>query len=136
MEIAVLGGGNGSAAAAVDLTDQGHSVRFWRRNAQAQEALQTRGNTLTLKDFQGERPVRIASVTTEIAKAIAGAELIVCPTPAMAQADIARALAPHLVDGQVVFLPPGSFGSWMMAGSSARPETADRHGPKPARCPI
>ncbi|MDG1236452.1 MAG: hypothetical protein P8P16_08880 [Amylibacter sp.] len=32
MEIAVLGGGNGSIAAAVDLTEQGHDVRFWRRN--------------------------------------------------------------------------------------------------------
>ena len=32
MEIAVLGGGNGSTAAAVDLTEQGHKVRFWRRN--------------------------------------------------------------------------------------------------------
>jgi opine dehydrogenase len=115
MVIAVLGGGNGSAAAAVDLTDQGHSVRYWRRNSQAQEALQARGNILTLKDFQGERPVEMSTVTTDIAQAIAGAELIVCPTPAMAQADIARALAPHLVDGQVVFLPPGSFGSWMMA---------------------
>ena len=33
MEIAVLGGGNGSLAAAVDLTEQGHRVRLWRRDA-------------------------------------------------------------------------------------------------------
>ena len=32
MEIAVLGGGNGSLAAAVDLTEQGHDVRLWRRD--------------------------------------------------------------------------------------------------------
>ena len=37
------------------------------------------------------------------------------PSPAIAQADIARAMAPHLVDGQVVFLPPGTFGSFVMA---------------------
>ena len=32
MGIAVLGGGNGSLAAAVDLTEQGHDVRLWRRD--------------------------------------------------------------------------------------------------------
>ena len=115
MEIAVLGGGNGSTAAALDLTEQGHRVRFWRRDSKAQAALRAKDNTLTLKDFQGSRPVRIAVVADDIGEAVSGAELIVCPTPATAQADIARALAPHLTEGQVIFLPPGSFGSWMMA---------------------
>lgn len=115
MEIAVLGGGNGSAAAAVDLSDQGHSVRYWRRNAEGQKTLQDRDNTLILKDFSGARPVRIGMVTADIGEAVRGAALIVCPTPAVAQADIAAALAPHLTDGQVIFLPPGSFGAWMMA---------------------
>jgi len=115
MEIAVLGGGNGSTAAAVDLTEQGHQVRFWRRDIQAQTGLQARDNTLTLKDAKGARPVRIAVVTSDIGAAVRGAALIVCPTPATAQADIAAALAPHLEDGQVIFLPPGSFGSWIMA---------------------
>ena len=115
MEIAVLGGGNGSSAAALDLTDQGHNVRLWRRNPDGIAALNARNNTLTLKDYSGAREVTIASATTEISLAIEGAALIVCPTPATAQADIARALAPHLVDGQVVYLPPGTFGSVMMA---------------------
>lgn len=115
MEIAVLGGGNGSIAAAVDLTEQGHRVRFWRRNADAQQALQAAGNTISLKDFAGTRPVQIAVVTSDIGDAVTGAALIVCPTPATAQADIAATLAPHLTDDQVVFLPPGSFGSWLMA---------------------
>ncbi|SDD17931.1 NAD/NADP-dependent octopine/nopaline dehydrogenase family protein [Ruegeria marina] len=115
MEIAVLGGGNGSTAAAVDLTVQGHNVRFWRRNARAQADLKARGSTINLKDFEGVRPVRIGLVTEDIGEVLRGAELIVCPTPATAQADIAAAMAPHLTDGQVVFLPPGSFGSWLMA---------------------
>ena len=115
MEIAVLGGGNGSTAAAVDLTEQGHRVRFWRRNAAAQRALQDRGNVIRCKDFQGERDIAIPVVTSDIGEAVRGAALVVCPTPATAQADIAAALAPHLSDGQVVFLPPGSFGSWIMA---------------------
>lgn len=115
MEIAVLGGGNGSTAAAVDLTEQGHNVRFWRRDGSAQAALAARDNVVALKDFRGTRDVRIATVTADMAEAVTGAELIVCPTPANAQADIAMALAPHLRDGQVVFLPPGSFGTWIMS---------------------
>jgi opine dehydrogenase len=39
----------------------------------------------------------------------------VIPAPATAQVDIAKAMSPHLVDGQIVFLPPGTFGSWVMS---------------------
>jgi len=35
MKIAVLGGGHGAYAAAADLSEQGHEVRLWRRNAAA-----------------------------------------------------------------------------------------------------
>ncbi len=114
MEIAVLGGGNGSTAAAVDLTEQGHNIRFWRRNSAAQAALQNKDNTIYLRDFAGTRPIQIDVVTADIKEALEGAQLIVCPTPATAQEDIARAMAPHLSGGQVVFLPPGSFGGWVM----------------------
>lgn len=38
MRIAVLGGGNGSFAAAGDLALAGHEVRLWRRDAVAVEA--------------------------------------------------------------------------------------------------
>ena len=114
MKIAVLGGGNGSVAAAVDLAREGHEVRLWRRNREGIEALNDRGNRINLKDFSGTHPVELALATADIGEALDGAELIVCPTPATAQADIARVMAPHLTDGQVVFLPPGSFGSVMM----------------------
>lgn len=115
MEIAVLGGGNGSHAAALDLTEQGHQVRFWRRNARAVKNLNEAGNRLKLKDSRGERNIEIGVVTADIGEAVEGAALIVCPAPATAQHDIAAALAPHLRDDQVVFLPPGSFGSYLMA---------------------
>jgi opine dehydrogenase len=115
MEIAVLGGGNGSHAAALDLSEAGHRVRFWRRDKDAVAALSARGNKLNLADFQGEREVEIAVVTADLAEAVKGAQLIVCPAPATAQVDIARALAPLLAGGQVVFLPPGTFGSYLMA---------------------
>jgi len=117
MKIAVLGGGNGSYAAAADFTKAGHEVRWWRRSyadfgSIAQDA------SLRLLDHRGRHDLRIAHVCAQIGDAVNGAELIVCPTPAFAQMDIATLLAPHLQDGQVVFLPPGTFGSVLMARAS------------------
>lgn len=114
MRIAVLGGGHGCYAAAADLSEAGHAVRLWRRDAQALQPVVQAGG-IRLKDAAGARDVPIARATADIGEALRDAELIVVPVPATAQADIARAMAPHLVDGQVVFLPPGTFGSVVMA---------------------
>jgi opine dehydrogenase len=114
MKIAILGGGHGCHAAAADLSEAGHDVSLWRRDAVALQPLIDAGS-IVLKDADGSREVRIARATADIGEAVRGAELIVIPSPAVAQADIARALAPHLVDGQVVFLPPGTFGTFVMA---------------------
>lgn len=114
MKIAVLGGGHGCYAAAADLSEAGHEVRLWRRDATALKSLQDSG-TIVLKDAAGTREVAIAGACTDIGQALHGAELILIPSPSLAQADIARAMAPHLMDGQVVFLPPGTFGAFVMA---------------------
>jgi opine dehydrogenase len=50
-----------------------------------------------------------------MAEAVKDAALIICPAPATAQHDIAHVLASHLADGQVVYLPPGTFGSVIFA---------------------
>ena len=113
MKIAVLGGGNGSYAAAADLSEAGHEVRFWRRDAGAFKPVLETG-TIRLRDFQGVRDVRIALATTDLGAAVRDAELIVAPVPAFAQHDLAVALAPHLSGGQVIYLPPGTFGSYLM----------------------
>lgn len=79
---------------------------------------------ITLTDHKGSRHVAVVP-TDDLAVALKGAELIVAPTPAFAQEDIAARLAPHLEDGQVIYLPPGTFGSYIMmkrirdAGSTA-----------------
>lgn len=113
MKIAILGGGHGGYAAAADLAEAGHQVRLWRRDVAALAAVIESGS-IVLTDERGRREVTIDSATADIGTAIAGAELVVLPTPALAQADIARAMAPHLEDGQVVFLTPGTFGSFVM----------------------
>jgi opine dehydrogenase len=108
MKIAVLGGGHGAYAAAADLAEQGHEVRHWRRNAAALSPV------ITLLDEKGSRPVKVG-ISSRIEETLRNAELILIPGPATAQMDIARAMAPHVKDGQVVFLPPGTFGSYAMA---------------------
>jgi len=115
MRIAVLGGGNGSFAAAGDLALAGHEVRMWRRDKAAVAAHCKAGGSILVKDFAGCHEAKPALVTPDIEAAVHQAKLILCPVPATAQADIAKMLAPHLADGQVVFLPPGTFGSVLFA---------------------
>ena len=93
------------------------SARLWRRDAEQVAAHRAAGSRILVKDVNGRHDVQLALVTTDIAEAVDGAELILCPAPAFAQADIARQLAPHLRDGQVVFLPPATFGSMIFASA-------------------
>ena len=115
MRIAVLGGGNGSFAAVGDLALAGHDVRLWRRNEADVEAHRQAGGTITVIDGKGRRIATPSLITSDLAAAVRDAELILVPTPAFAQADIAKQLAPHLRDGQAVYLPPGTFGSYLFA---------------------
>ena len=119
MKIAILGGGHGCYAAAADLSEAGHEVRLWRRDAAALEAV-ARGGGIVLKDAAGVRDVKLALASADIGAVLRGSQLVVIPSPAIAQADIARAMAPHLMSGQVVFLPPGTFGSFVMAQAVRR----------------
>jgi len=146
MEIAVLGGGNGAYACAADLSAQGHRVRFWRRDARALAALRANA-AIALKDVDGERSVPIACVARDVGEALRDAALVVMPDPAFTQPANAARIAPHLRDGQVVLLPPGTFGSYLMtkeiraAGNRARfafaetgtlPWLTRKHGPATA----
>jgi opine dehydrogenase len=114
MNIAILGGGNGCYAAAADLAQAGHSVRLWRRDAAALKAVIEAGS-IELTDLEGAREVPIACASADIGEVMRDAQLVVIPSPAVAQIDIARQMAPHLEHGQVVFLPPGTFGSLVMS---------------------
>jgi opine dehydrogenase len=124
MLVAVLGGGNGAFAAAGDFALAGHDVRLWRRDQAALTAHRAAGGIIVVKDFSGRHEARVSLITHDIGAAVRGAELVLCPVPATAQADIAKSLAPHLADGQVVFLPPGTFGSVLFGRRCTMPATA------------
>ncbi len=122
MDIAVLGGGHGCYAAVAEFSEKGHRVRWWRRDAAAHQAVRAAGG-VTVRDFRGKRQVSIAVLTGDLAAAVRGAELVVIPLPATTHASLAPQLAAVLEAGQVVFLPPGTFGSFLFARAlhAARP---------------
>ncbi len=118
MKTAILGGGHGCYAAAADLAARGHEVTLWRRGGDKfTEVLRNR--TIQLTDAEGSRPVVLHRATTVLGDAVAEARVIVIPLPALAQQELASHLAPLLSDHQVVYLPPGTFGSYLLARAMA-----------------
>ncbi|MBN3787668.1 NAD/NADP-dependent octopine/nopaline dehydrogenase family protein [Burkholderia sp. Ac-20353] len=124
MKVCVLGGGHGCYAAAIDLLTKGHDVTWWRRDSERHAALREHG-ALTVKDYRGSRTIPLGEtpgaihLTDDLGTALRGARLIVIPLPATAHESLAAQVGPLLEDGQVVFLPPGTFGSYVFARAAA-----------------
>jgi opine dehydrogenase len=104
--IAVLGAGHGGCAAAADLTLRGFEVRLHARSAERLTALES-GITVTGARRGTARP---ALLTTDLATAVRGADLVMLVVPAIAHEAYARALAPLLAGDVVVMLNPGHTG--------------------------
>jgi opine dehydrogenase len=109
MKVAVVGSGNGSYTMAGDLALAGHRVRMWPGAKQTHAELYRQG-TILLEGLGRTGKAQLELVSDDPGKVIKGAEVILSPDPAPTQAQRASALAPHLQDGQVVFLSPGSLG--------------------------
>jgi len=119
MIVAVLGGGNGAFATAADLALAGHGVRLWRRSADDTTAVREAGGiTLVAEGRQGLG--RLERVTADLTEALTGADVVIVPLPATTHEDVAKRLAGHLTERQVVLLTPGTFGSYAMARELAR----------------
>lgn len=116
MKITVIGGGHGCFAAAAEFAEKGHDLCWWRRDARAHQAVKDAGG-LNVKDRRGSRHVPLQNLETDLAQAVRGAELIVIPLPATTHRDLALKMAPYFESGQVVYLPPGTFGSYIFASA-------------------
>lgn len=110
LQITIIGAGHGGKAMAADLAIRGHAVRLYNRTYEHIQTIAARGGIeLALESgLQELGPIR--TVTDDIARALDGAHLIMVVIPASGHRDIARACAPHLVDGQIVVLNPGRTG--------------------------
>lgn len=118
MKVSVIGGGHGCYAAAIEMVEKGFDVTLWRRDGNALQELRQLGH-LDVKDAQGERRIQIGthkdqlSLTDSLEEATQQAELLIVPLPATSHDTLADQLGPLLRDDQVVFLPPGTFGSYL-----------------------
>ena len=114
--IAVVGGGNGSYTAAADLTLAGYSVRF-RPGSRRRHADVLRSGTITVTGLGRTGVARPLLVSHDLRSVVSGADIVICTDPAFAQPRLATLIASYLSDGQIVFLSPGSLGSYLMASS-------------------
>jgi opine dehydrogenase len=113
-KVAVIGGGNGALTTAGDMALAGFNVRMWTAFPEEYgEIYKTK--TIKMRGLGRQGAAKIHLVTKDLGEAVSGAEVICSPSPAFSQAEVAKALAPHLHDGQVLLLSPGSMGSYLFA---------------------
>jgi opine dehydrogenase len=106
MRCTIIGAGNAGCAMAAHLKQLGCEVALYDVMAGQLESLLQNDNRLTLNgDLEGE--VQIDVVSTDLAEAMAGTDLVICTTPAHVHRAVAKSLAPHLSVGQAVLLHPG-----------------------------
>jgi len=106
--IAVLGAGHGGCAAAADLGKRGYSVRLHARNPERLATLRAQGGIEARGIQQGLVPIDV--LTTDVADAVHGADLIMLIVPSVAHEYYARALAPLIDGSQPIFINPGHTG--------------------------
>ena len=95
--VTVLGGGNTAFALAADLALAGHLVRLAELPAMHETVEPIQGSrTIALNGVGHTGEARLADVTTDIAAAVDGADLILLAVPAYAHRPFAEACARHL----------------------------------------
>lgn len=107
-EIAVLGAGHGGCAAAADLGARGFSVRLHARREESLTPIRKQVGIRAKGVQDGLFPVKL--LTTDVAEAVDGADLIMLAVPSIAHGYYAEALAPILRPEIPVFVNPGHTG--------------------------
>jgi len=104
----VLGAGHGGLAMAGHLSVLGCRVNLFNRTWERIEPIQARGGIEITGEVEGFASLNL--VTSDPAKAVDNVDILMVVVPASAHRDIARIIAPHLKDGQIVVLNPGRTG--------------------------
>lgn len=121
---AILGAGHGGTAMAGHLSLLGFDVSLYNRGDDRIRAIKDSGGLeiITNSDRIPSGFAEIKIVTSDIAQAIAGKDIIMVVLPALAHRFIAEQLAPHLVDKQIIVLNPGRTGGALEVLSVLRDE--------------
>jgi opine dehydrogenase len=104
----VIGAGHGGKAMAAHLALMGLDVTLYNRTFEHVAAIKAR-HGIELESYESGPHgfSKLAWVTSDMGEALAQAQAVMVVVPSSAHADIARRVAPHLRDGQIVLLHPG-----------------------------
>ena len=105
MKIAIIGAGNGGQTFAGYLSKVGFETSLYDIDVEKMETLKTLGGVQMEGRINGFG--KIGCITTDIAEAVKGAEIIMVTTVANAHRAVANSLAPYLEEGQIIVLNPG-----------------------------
>jgi opine dehydrogenase len=107
----VVGAGHGGKAMAAHLALMGFPVTLYNRTPDNVAAIKARGG-IELESYEGGPRGfgQLARVVSDLGEALEEAEIVMVVVPSSAHADVARAAASHLRDGQIVVLNPGRTG--------------------------
>jgi opine dehydrogenase len=106
--IAIMGAGHGGLAAAADLGKRGFDVRLHARRKESLAPIRDQGGILAKGVQTGLVPVPM--LTTDVAEAVDGADLVMLVVPSVAHEFYADVLAPLLRPDLPVFVNPGHTG--------------------------
>lgn len=120
MRVTILGAGHGGIAMAGDLTLAGHEVRLAALpdHASNLQLLMAFGGIMVEGITSSGAPpgfAKPALMTTDVAVALKGAEVVMVVVPAFGQEPYMRALIEHGEKGQIVVFNPGKFGTLVFA---------------------
>ncbi|WP_027873841.1 NAD(P)H-dependent glycerol-3-phosphate dehydrogenase [Spongiibacter marinus] len=99
-KVAIVGGGSFGTAIANIVADNGHDVCLWMRNAErVAEVNEQHSNSAYLPDISLNPALR---ASTDLAETVTGCDVVFVAVPSKSCRDVARQLAPLLVDGTMV----------------------------------
>lgn len=101
---AIIGGGNGGQTVAGHLATLGENVRLFDVVQSTVDALNKKGGIQLHHAVEGFGKIEFA--TTDIEKAIDGADIVMMVLPSIYHENMAKKIIPCLKDGMVVFLHP------------------------------
>jgi opine dehydrogenase len=108
LNITVIGAGHGGKAMAAHLGLMGFQTVLFNRTPDNVAAIKELGGIYLESYDGGPRGFgKLQLVTSNMAEALENAKMVMIVVPSSAHADIARAAAPYLADGQVIILHPG-----------------------------
>ena len=115
MRVAVLGGGHGGYAAAVDLTLRGFDVCLFTFSAQRVSMLRGLENRISYSGVWGDGSCQISCVTDSMEEALSSADLVMLNVPGTGHEQYLEAMRPYLASDTVLYMNPGHTGGALRA---------------------